>query len=79
MTPPNENYTLDLDSLIRISDLYNSFLKKTARKYNIYLCDLAEKIPPSTDFFYDDVHFNEKGSALVAKEIAKCINDENVM
>jgi lysophospholipase L1-like esterase len=74
MTPPDASYTLDLDSLINISTFYNLTLKKITDKYQLPLCDLANKIPPSEEYFYDDVHFNENGSKKVAEIISECIN-----
>ena len=62
MTPPNEDYTLDLQSLIEIASTYNSALMKIATDNEINFCDLAKEIPPSEKYFYDDVHFNENDS-----------------
>ena len=74
MTPPNEAYTLDLQSLIQISSFYNEWLKNFTKTNELYFCDLASEIEPSTEFFFDDIHFNENGSKKVAEVIAKCIN-----
>jgi len=76
MTPPNQNYTLDLKSLIQISNLYNYWLRVFSDSNNLLFCDLANKIEPSIKFLYDDVHFNENGSKKVAKVIAECINHQ---
>lgn len=76
MTPPNEDYTLDLKSLIHITNLYNNWLKVFAINNNLYFCDLAGKIEPSIKFLYDDSHFNENGSKKAAEEIAKCVNQQ---
>ncbi len=74
MTPPNESYTLDLESLIQIAALYNSRLKDFAQANGQEFCDLDIQIPPSEENFYDEVHFNEKGSELVARAAANCLN-----
>ena len=76
MTPPNEDYTLDLKSLIHIVNLYNNWLKVFASDNDLFFCDLASKIEPSIIFIYDDLHFNEIGSKKAAEEIAKCINQQ---
>jgi len=74
MTPPNVKYTLDLESLIGISQLYNQRLLELATENNIHFCDLAKEIPPTTDYFYDDVHFNENGSRAVANVLHGCLS-----
>jgi lysophospholipase L1-like esterase len=73
MTPPNVEYTLDLGSLIHTSNLYNTELKRLANNNDIYFCDIASQIKPTTDYFYDDVHFNEKGSVKVANAVLECL------
>lgn len=73
MTPPNEEYTLDIASLIHISNLYNIELKRLASNNDIYFCDIASQIKPTTNYFYDDVHFNEKGSVKVANAVLECL------
>lgn len=73
MTPPNVEYTLDIASLIEIAKLYNNELKTIATSNGIYFCDIAKQIHPTTEFFYDDVHFNEKGSVKVASSVLECV------
>jgi len=72
MTPPNEDYTLPLDDLRAISDLYNKWLLDFADQHDIDGCNLADKIPPTTDYLYDDCHYNEGGARKVALVIAQC-------
>ena len=74
MTPPNVGYTLDIGSLIHIANLYNNELKRMAADNDIYFCDVANQIKPTTDYFYDDVHYNEKGSVKVANAALECLN-----
>lgn len=73
MTPPNENYTLDLGSLIAISTMYNNETERIAKESSVMFCDLASQIPPTTAYLYDDVHFNESGSVLVSEIIYECV------
>ena len=73
MTPPSQNYTLSLDSMIKISRLYNQWLIDFSKLREIHSCDLHNKVPPNISFFYDDVHFNENGSKLVSELIYSCI------
>ena len=73
MTPPGEEYTLDIGSLIHISNLYNNELKRIAADNDIYFCDIASQIKATTDHFYDDVHYNEKGSVKVSNAVLECL------
>ena len=41
MTPPNESYTLDLDSMRQVAMVYNDYLRSFARDSNLPMCDLA--------------------------------------
>ena len=67
MTPPNEDYTLDLTSMGGIADLYNQHLIRFARKQGHDLIDLAAAMPANFESFYDDVHFNTEGARRVAQ------------
>ncbi len=75
MTPPNEEYTLTLESMINVSQIYNDWLINLTNKEDIYLCDVASELPPTTKIFYDDVHFNELGAQVVAQLVTDCIMD----
>ena len=55
-------------------DLYNNYLISYSEKNKIDNCDIANFLPPTTDYFYDDHHFNELGAMLVAQKIFKCID-----
>jgi lysophospholipase L1-like esterase len=76
MTPPNKDYTLDLDSMMRIANLYNNFLLEFAKGEQLPYCDLAARMPPSVDYFTDDCHFNEHGAERVSRIIADCVLDQ---
>jgi hypothetical protein len=53
---------------------YNKTLLKMGKKEGFPVCDLASAIPPTTDYLYDDCHFNEGGARLVSKKIAECLS-----
>jgi lysophospholipase L1-like esterase len=72
-TPSEDDYTLDFDSLVHIAALYNSYLTEFATLNKQKYCDLAAKIAPSYENFYDDCHFNEQGAAVVAEALFSCI------
>lgn len=75
MTPPNENYTLPLEDMRAIANLYNNWLINFSLKNTMNSCDLAIKVPPTTAFFYDDCHYNEGGAKKVASLISQCVLD----
>lgn len=77
MTPPYEKYTLNFESMIHISSLYNKYLIDFANHNNHNICDLASHIKPSYDFFYDDCHFNINGASKVAEILSSCITTKN--
>lgn len=73
MTPPEEDYTLNFDSMVYISDLYNKYMIQFSSKTGNKLCDLDSKIPASLDYMYDDCHFNVKGAEKVSEILFDCI------
>ena len=73
VTPHKENYTLDFDSLVHVSSLYNDFIISYARSNNIANCDLAEQTPPTLKYFWDDVHFNVGGTKKASEVIFECV------
>lgn len=76
MTPPSFEYTLDLESMGKVAELYNTKLKLFASERSITLCDLDSVLPPSQEIFYDDAHFNEKGSEAVSDFLLHCLTDK---
>jgi len=74
MTPPGEGYTLTLDNLINISAMYNQYLIQTASASNVPACTISTKLPASSEYFYDDCHYNEKGAELMSNLIFQCVS-----
>jgi hypothetical protein len=72
MTPPNQTYTLDFESMVEIASLYNSFLVRFATENNHDVCDAASMIAPNYDNFYDDCHFNTEGAQRFGVIVGKC-------
>jgi lysophospholipase L1-like esterase len=62
----------------RLLDIFNQDLIRTCLADSVDVFDLASQIPHSSEFFYDSMHFNEKGAELVAEKIAHHINDNSV-
>ena len=73
MTPPSQPFTVTLESLIGVSRLYNNWLYSAAKQNGFEVCDIGSQIPPTTDYLYDDCHFNERGARRVAELLHACI------
>lgn len=52
---------------------YNDRVRAVAREKKATLVDLDRLLPKSTETFYDDVHFNERGARRTAEEIARVL------
>jgi lysophospholipase L1-like esterase len=50
--------------------LYNDVLLGVCRERRVSCVDLAATFPKETAYFYDDLHFTERGSAKVAETLA---------
>jgi lysophospholipase L1-like esterase len=57
--------------LAKAMDLYNQALLQTCRQNGIECYDLASAVPKNTSAFFDDCHFNENGSRIVARSLAE--------
>ncbi len=73
MTPPYADYTLDLDSMIHITSLYNNYLIEFARRNDHLACDVAVQLEPSVRLFYDDMHYTNEGARRVADIVLPCV------
>jgi hypothetical protein len=76
MTPPNTTYTLPFDDISRLAGIYNEWLAKAAKDEGFRFCAIAGRIPPTTDYFFDDCHYNSNGSRRVARLVGDCLADE---
>ncbi|HEX4138480.1 MAG TPA: SGNH/GDSL hydrolase family protein [Bryobacteraceae bacterium] len=52
-------------------DSYNRTLLDVCGRYGLECLDIAPQIPKDTSAFFDDMHFNEAGSRLVARIVTK--------
>jgi len=69
----NGNYYLARD-MAKSMDMFNAKMLEVCLENPDILClDLEEKVNKSIDYFYDDIHFNEKGAEFVAEEFVKYI------
>ena len=73
MDPPFQNYKIKSNNMLKIANLYNSYLQENSKSKNIKFCKLSEKINSDSNNFIDDVHFSPNGSKNVANFLHKCI------
>lgn len=52
---------------------YNNKIKEVADKEHVHLIDLEKEVPKSLEYFYDDVHYQEKTYDLIADYISQQI------
>lgn len=55
---------------------FNRLLQAIAQRRGVECIDLAARLPRDSSLFYDDVHFNEKGSARVADLLFEVLSEE---
>jgi lysophospholipase L1-like esterase len=54
----------------KLYDSFNETIREVGRKNGVLVIDLAREVPPTREYLYDMVHFNDAGSKLAAKIIA---------
>lgn len=73
MTPPSAGFTLSLAEMEQFARAYNRQLLETVRAEGGEACDVAPSFAPTTQYFYDDCHYNENGARVMAKAIRACL------
>lgn len=66
----NNKYILSAATYWKLLEIFNKELLETCFLENVEYIDLASLIPHNELYFYDSVHFTEKGAELVAQKIA---------
>ena len=67
------------DVMSEALESFNDVVRQISKTYSIPLYDLEKRMPKSSEFFYDDVHFNVKGSRTAAKELAGFIFQQSLI
>lgn len=70
--------TYRADIMDAVLESLNDEMRKVAAEQGIPLYDLRKVMPKSTDFFYDDVHFNVKGALTAGKGLAEFISSRGL-
>lgn len=54
---------------------FNEVLLEVCRDRRLFCIDLAAEVPKRRTYFYDDMHFNEAGAALVSDVVSRHLLD----
>lgn len=65
-------------TLARAMQTYNDALLQVCRERSLECLDLAAEVPKNAEMFYDDVHFTEAGSQVVAAAFARFLLENEV-
>jgi hypothetical protein len=57
--------------MMKAMDMFNATLRDVCTTREVECIDLAARVPQDTSIFYDDDHFTERGSAIVADVIVQ--------
>lgn len=58
---------------------YNKYRESEVNKANLPFCDAASRIPPTTEFFTDDMHYNNAGAQRLAETIFECLKTKHLL
>lgn len=62
-----------LRSMIDGMAQYNAASRRVAEEEGAAFVDLAARVPKSTEFLYDDVHYTEQGCAVIAEALEEAV------
>ena len=57
----------------------NNVMRTLSKEKSVPLYDLAKEMPKSSDYFYDDVHFNVNGAQVAGKDLAFFIIENDLI
>src|SRR4030042_6026680 len=60
-------------------DQYNNVMRSIATDRNVALIDLEKTVPKSTEYFYDDVHYQDKAYPLIVKTVADALISKSII
>lgn len=75
MTPLNAPYTLSFEDISHVASVYNEWLGLRAKEMGFRFCAISPHVPSTTDYFFDDCHYNDNGSRTVARLVSECLAD----
>ena len=56
---------------------FNKVTMSVCRERSVTCVDLENLIPKSADYYFDDMHYTERGAHLVARYVADAVTDDN--
>lgn len=59
------------EAMWNVLESYNQIVRELGREKNYTVIDLARKMPKTSAYFYDLIHFNKKGSSSVGQVLFK--------
>jgi hypothetical protein len=62
-----------LESMILAMEAYNKTIEEKAQENSIPFINLEKALPKTLKYFTDDVHYTEKGNAVVANKLYESI------
>lgn len=62
---------LSASGLAQLMDYYNDELISVCSENKVPCIDLAAKIPHSHDYFFDSIHYTDKGNAIIGETVAE--------
>ena len=76
----NRDYkTFREDLMDEAVESLNDEMRDLARQFSVPLYDLPKHVPKSLEYFYDDCHFNTKGSRTAGQGFAAFLRDEGIV
>jgi lysophospholipase L1-like esterase len=74
-----DGVTYPADAMYEALESLNDVMRSVAASRRIPIYDLARSMPKSSEFFYDDVHFNVKGARVAGEELASVVLSHNLI
>ncbi len=72
-TYERESQPFSYEAFITLYTRLNQVIREIAAENNVFLIDLDQTIPATSNYIYDAVHVNGEGSLMVAKVIAEAM------
>lgn len=68
---------LSEDGILDAMSKLNNLIKKTAQKQNVLCVDIDSLLPKTLEYFADELHYTDRGSELIAREICESLIRSN--
>ena len=75
----NQEYYISARTVYRMLDVFNDKMIEVCEDENVEYFDLASYMPHDSRYYYDSVHFNDRGASFVAKSLVGYIRARNMI